>query len=152
MPMRKALAPLALLVLVLPGVGRPADKKNDKELLQGSWAVTGVEFDGMELPDGEARQAFKSTVLTFQGDNLNNSQARDTKGTFILDASKSPRTLDLIAEKDGTARRMYWVYELDGDTLRICFGPRSGDERPKEVTSRDKHILLTLKREKKSDR
>ena len=41
------------------------------------------------------------------------------------------------------------VYELDGDTLKLCFPQSEKDTRPKEVKAEEKGVsLLTLKRVK----
>jgi uncharacterized protein (TIGR03067 family) len=68
----------------------------------------------------------------------------DKEGTFELDASKNPRQIDFVR---GQARRI-GIYELDGDNLKLRFGP--ADDRPKEFKTkpRTEHSLFALKRKK----
>jgi uncharacterized protein (TIGR03067 family) len=154
--MRIALLPLALFALVLTATVWGADdnkgKKDDKELLQGSWAVIAVETNGQSVPEGEVLTALKKTVLTFAGDTVRNSQHPGSKDTFLLDTSKTPRTLDIIKEKDGKKEQILFVYELQGDVLKICFDPKSRIDRPKELTSKNNQVIMTLMRDKKPDK
>jgi uncharacterized protein (TIGR03067 family) len=55
-------------------------------------------------------------------------------------------------EKDGKKVTFKSIYELDGDTLKIChFHPdeKAIDGRPKELVANEDTVLAVLKREKK---
>ena len=64
-----------------------------------------------------------------------------------LDSTKSPKWLDLIADKSTVVP---CIYDLDGDALRIRF-PRGGKDRPAEFEPKKDATnvrLLSLKRDK----
>ncbi len=56
----------------------------------------------------------------------------------------------MIVLKDGKSKVLALLYELDGDTLRLCLPLLIPDkqDRPKEFTSKSGQIVLTLKRGK----
>jgi uncharacterized protein (TIGR03067 family) len=64
---------------------------------------------------------------------------------YKIDSTTTPKSLDLIEAKD---RPMLAIYELDGDTLKLCVseGGQKG-VRPTEMKSDGKNIaVITLKR------
>ena len=75
------------------------------------------------------------------------------KGTYKLDATQKPKTIDLMftegPEKGTTA---LGIYELNGDTWRICLTV-TAKERPKEFATKSGSglALKTLKRKKSGD-
>ena len=67
------------------------DAKKDKEQLQGAWRPVSGE------QDGQAQENAKEHLLTFEGDTFTIKQKDQlfVKGTFTLDASKSPKAIDM---------------------------------------------------------
>jgi uncharacterized protein (TIGR03067 family) len=73
------------------------------------------------------------------------------KGTYKADAKKKPRQIDLLFEegpgdvKDKTSKA---IFEIKGDTLRICTGKPGEDDRPTEFSAPEgtNRLLLTFKR------
>jgi uncharacterized protein (TIGR03067 family) len=141
---------LAAVGLAAVAVADDAANKKDKEKLQGTWTAVSGEKEGKEDPEA------KGHVLIFDGDKF--SVKKDDKvmikGTFKIDASKSPKTMDMaISEgpedaKDKTAQA---IYALDGDELTWCVAhPGSGD-RPEKLATKEgvKHMLVKFKRDKK---
>ena len=66
----KHLLPLAVLAVALVAAERPDDKKSDKDRLQGTWVVSGVEAKGEALKSGDMFEALKDMKLTFKDDTV----------------------------------------------------------------------------------
>src|SRR5262245_35189017 len=124
--------------------GAPADA--DK--LQGEWAVVSVERRGSKVPEDTARRM----KVTIRGDTLMIDDGRGPQtATFRLDPGSTPRALDLIPAPEENEPPAPGIYELAGDTLRLCWDKgrrKAATGRPKEfATSRDSDlILMVLKR------
>jgi uncharacterized protein (TIGR03067 family) len=141
--------------LIIP---RREEQRTDKELIQGTWVHTSIEYDGTEMKAGPEFAAVKDAKLSFKGDTVSlsassgvGSKTPQRKGTFALDPDREPPTLDIAVadpEKGPGAVTVLLLYEVNGDTLRLC-GSRTEGTRPKEFTSKDNRFILTLKREPK---
>jgi uncharacterized protein (TIGR03067 family) len=145
-----------LWFLVTAGLLLAADAPRDEaamkdlERMQGDWAADSYVQDGMEVPRDDAQALFRTvkgnayTVFRF-------SKAIG-KGTFTLDATKRPRAIEArpAAAKGAAPPPVLGIYELDGDTLKLCFAA-PGKERPAAFTSPpgSGHVLSVWKREKK---
>jgi len=116
------------------GSGTPADDKAELEKearkFQGAWTFESSVTGGDELPADH----LKMFVLTLEGDKhtVKNGDEVIQVGTQKLDPSKSPKTIDVtmfVGPHKGTV--MLGIYEIDGDTLKVCFDPE-GNTRPTE--------------------
>jgi uncharacterized protein (TIGR03067 family) len=145
--LRKLTAVLVLFALVL-GFAR-ADDKDDLKVMQGVWIFLKHETEGKETP------GFKpgAMTVTLKGDTFT---VRDgdkvlQSGTMKLDAGKKHKVMDCpVHEGEGKGVIMLGIYELDGDTMRVCFDLK-GKNRPTEFkTAVDSgHFLVECKRDKK---
>jgi uncharacterized protein (TIGR03067 family) len=122
--------------------------KDDKEQIQGTWAVTEAQVNGEMVNDPGELRALQTMKLSFKGDTVINSNAKEIVSKFQLNAAKTPRTLDIVMVKKDMEVKMLLLYELQGDTLKICFAKESGIKRPQEFTSKGEQLILTMKREK----
>jgi uncharacterized protein (TIGR03067 family) len=101
----------------------PARPTSDQENIQGTWDVVNAESNGEPPPPGKMEGAafiFFGDQVTFLG----------KAGTFLVDEGHSPRHIVFLL---GRVRQI-GIYELDGDSLRLCVGPR--DDRPTEFRTR----------------
>jgi uncharacterized protein (TIGR03067 family) len=129
---------LSTLVLTASGAtGAPADDKADvqKELkkFEGTWTFESVEAGGNEVSAAQ----FKGMTVTFKGDKYTVKKGDEViqAATQKLDPSKSPKTLDVtVAEGPNKGVVMLGIYEISGDTLKVCFDPE-GKKRPTEFKS-----------------
>ena len=119
------------------GSGTLADDKADLEKevrkFQGIWTFESSESGGKELLAGE----LKGLILTFEGDKHTVKKGDEVLqvGTQKLDLSKSPKTIDVtMTEGPNKGTVMLGIYEIDGDTLKVCFDPE-GKKRPTEFKS-----------------
>src|ERR1700687_2839112 len=152
--MRIALVTLlcTLVFTASGGTGARVDDKADveKELkkFQGTWTFESVETGGKEQPAAE----FKGMTVTFEGDKFTVKKGDEViqACTQKLDPSKSPKTLDVtVAEGLNKGAVMLGIYEISGDTLRVCFDPE-GKKRPMEFKGvSGSQTLVVHKRVKK---
>jgi uncharacterized protein (TIGR03067 family) len=134
------------------GRGARADDKADinKELkkFEGTWTFESVETGGKELP----AENFKGFTVTFEGDKYAVKMGDKVveAATQKLDPSKSPKTLDvMVTEGPNKGAVIVGIYEINGDTLKVCFDPE-GKNRPTQFkTGSGSHTLVVHKRAKK---
>ena len=113
--------------------GDKADLEKDVRIIQGTWTFESSEAGGKALPAGE----LKGLILTFEGDKHTVKKGDEViqVGTQKLDSSKSPKTIDVtMTEGVNKGAVMLGIYEISGDTLKVCFDPE-GKKRPTEFKS-----------------
>ena len=133
--------------------GAPPEIAFTKELkaLAGTWRPVSTENNG-----------YKASEEDLKG----NRWIRDVDGRWTMrrgdktvvewavkkiDATKNPKTIDIEITAGAYKGVVYLgIYELDGDTLRICFALPDRDERPTEFSASKGSIraLSAFKREK----
>jgi uncharacterized protein (TIGR03067 family) len=122
--------------------------KSDEEMLQGTWNYSVAEIDGrppirkklvVKAKDGAKppakKKGFPGHSIAFQGNRfeIKFGDALTQAGTYKLDSSKKPRTIDLAVtdgEDKGAVQR--GIYELKGHVFTVCFDPK-GNKRPTEL-------------------
>jgi uncharacterized protein (TIGR03067 family) len=162
----KYLLPFALLAVAFvegekaadkPGAYKPAGK-TDKDLIQGAWVFSAFEFDGIVFTDADLKSSivaqFRGLRATVKDDGVSSSTAALLPGQTLklaLGPTEKPPTLDLQVVKGGkdVEEKIMLLYELRGNTLRLCWGGNSREERPKSFTSKGGQYVLTLKRDEK---
>jgi RNA polymerase sigma factor (sigma-70 family) len=119
--------------------------KSDKERLQGKWVPVSAEEEGKKVPEEEIKA--KNFVMVFAGDKMTLPMKDDTREVeYKLDPAKKPKEIDVAIEKGKVAKG---IYELDGDTLKLCIEKDPDGERPaKFATDGTTHVLIVLKRKK----
>jgi RNA polymerase sigma factor (sigma-70 family) len=129
-----------LLLFVLKRVD--PSKMADREKLKGTWQAVSGETSGKPLAD----DFLKNYKAVFTEDKVKMS-AIDDKGeaTYTIDQTKKPKTIDIrISDKE----KAIGIYELDGDTLKLCMvEDKDGNRRPTEFAGKDKAILIEFKRQ-----
>jgi uncharacterized protein (TIGR03067 family) len=135
-----------------PDASKGDDKKEaaktDAEKLTGAWQATSVETDGAKAPADFAAKIqlrFEKGFLMIKGLFGDN---REVPCQLKLDPDKKPKTLDYTGL--GTKQTVLGIYELDGDTLKLCIITKER-ERPKEFKTEagSNLTLMELKRVKK---
>jgi RNA polymerase sigma factor (sigma-70 family) len=151
----------------LPAQSQTRQKETGKEeedlhpvsKLQGTWVAVSAEANGGPLADKVlmerkptlviSRDRFTATAL------LDNNGKVNWTGKILLDSTKQPLRFDVLdgrlefTKTKGVmkAAGVKGIYELRGDTLKVCYG----SERPTEFkTKPDSSLkLYVLKRQKK---
>jgi uncharacterized protein (TIGR03067 family) len=117
------------------------------KMIQGTWKFVSQEIDGKGLPKEEVAKQ----TITFDGDKW--TVRRDGKvvqaGTHKFDPDKKPAHVDaVVTEGEDKGSTMLGIYELKGNTLKVCFDPK-GKERPTDFTSKACRMTAVVEREKK---
>jgi uncharacterized protein (TIGR03067 family) len=126
-----------LVITASGGTGTRAGDKADvaKELkkFHGVWTFASVEAGGKKAPADD----LKGLTITFADDRYTVKKGDEViqVGTQKLDPSKSPKAIDVkITEGLNKGAAMLGIYEIDGDTLKVCFDEQ-GKKRPTEFRS-----------------
>jgi uncharacterized protein (TIGR03067 family) len=127
--MKKLMVVLAVGLLV--AAENKDDAKKDLDKLQGEWTCVSGERDGENFPE-EVAKSLKRTVKGDKSDVTRDGKSV-AKTTLVLAAEKKPKTIDMKLE--GEDQMLHGIYELDGDTFKLCYAP-PGAERPKEFATK----------------
>ena len=106
------------------------DVEKDLKKLEGTWTFDSVEAGGNKLP----AEQFKTMSVTMEGTKYSvklNDMVVEA-ATQKIDPSKSPKTMDVTVTEGPNKGKVYLaIYEINGDTLKVCFDPE-GKKRPNE--------------------
>ncbi len=124
-----------------------AEAQKELQKLEGKWKVQKLASAGQELTPGpqdrEVIGEFKGGKWIFMGQD---------KGVVVaLDLTTKPRCMDLKSLEKGRGDAVdEAIYEIDGETLKICFYQGRGKQRPTsfDVPKEKNTILAVLKRVK----
>jgi len=149
--------PLAIVVLVLasstlraeddPRPSREAARA-DLEKLQGTWVLVSMQVEGQAAPP----EVIEGQSVVYEGDavTLKDGETVRRRGVVTLDPTRQPAAINTW-DKDGPRedRTTPGIYELKGQTLRLCFA-RPDERRPDEFTTErgTGYILLVYERKK----
>ena len=143
----------ALLLFVVSmqiAADQPSDDaiKNEMKKLDGTWVVQSVVRDPREKGEGECKDlriivSSRNVVVKAAGEDKTLGKA-----VIKIDPTKKPKTIDITGEGEMEAVRS--IYELERDTLRVCWGPSEKMQRPTQLTSKpgSGQSLVVLKRGK----
>ena len=140
---------LAAGLLIAAGPPTRDPTKQDLEKLQGDWAALSMVVDGVRASDDEAQSLFRTVKGNQYTVYLFNKAIG--KGTFQLDATKKPRTIDARpAGAPAGSKPLLGIYEFAGGRWKVCFAP-PGKERPADFAAKagSGHTLTVWEREKK---
>ena len=107
----------------------PAGSGDDAAAVQGNWKPVAGELAGKPMPDAVLKMI--SLKLENGRYEVMVGDAPD-KGTYTIDAGTAPKGMSVTGTEGPNAGQTYpAIYELKGDTLRICYD-LSGAKRPAE--------------------
>jgi uncharacterized protein (TIGR03067 family) len=140
------LASLAASGPVVGGGGKEA-AENELKKLQGTWQFISQEVGGKPVPPAHLAKM----TITFTADKW--AVREDGKvvqaGSHKLDPTKKPAQVDaIVTEGPDKGSTMLGIYELKGDTMKVCFDP-AGKERPTSFTAQAGQMAVIIQRDKK---
>src|ERR1043166_6527334 len=114
LPVFSFIVSLALVMTI-----RAEDKPKDAKDIQGTWLPVKAELRGEPMKDDFLKQItlkLDSGKYEVMAENLD-------KGTYTIDPAAKPKTIDIVGtEGPNVGKKIPGIYELDGDSLRICYG------------------------------
>lgn len=151
-------------LLVAAPIPKDKEKAKDEDTILGTWKPE--KFDNGGGPGGPAPGELDSMRFVFEKDNVirvaGGPGGEEMKGTFKLDPTAKVKTIDLVVtipQGPGgkvQTQTVLGVYELDGETLKLCFGEGQNQARPEELKPDGKRVAVVtfkrLKDEKKEDK
>lgn len=152
--MRRILLGCLVPALLLVVASLRADENEELKKLNGTWGFVSVVDNGKAIPADK----IKGSKIIFTEDKANwllpasaPEKLQETGLAIKLDPSKTPKVIDVTLttgpKKDQTSK---CIYQLDGDTLKICFVDDGKNDYPTVFESKEgsKITLWTLKRAK----
>ena len=122
-----------------------ADRPDDAKSIQGAWTPSKAELGGKAVPDA----VLKTIKLKLDNGKYKASVAGESDiGTYTLDVASKPKGMTVNGtEGPNKGKNFPAIYELDGDTLRICYD-LAGAKRPTDFrsTAGTKLYVVTYKR------
>jgi len=102
------------------------DSHADYKDIMGTWQIVSSEWDGSPYKEAIGnRFTFREIKLDAWIKNLGGNLVVD----YEIDPTKTPKHFDVRASYEPRRTHLRGIYELAGDTLRLCFRER---ERPTE--------------------
>lgn len=114
---------------------------------QGTWKTVSLVWDGRPLTDAPGG----SQRLVIKGDRFSaEERGRALPGVFTIDPTARPKTIDItILAGPAVGMTHSGVYELEGDTYRVCMPTRGGDRPAAIASTAEGHTAVhVLEREK----
>jgi uncharacterized protein (TIGR03067 family) len=114
--------------------------------LAGNWHGFAVEGKGEQPDRGPVRLELVVTDTTIEGVEIKSDNRIDHgKGTYTIDPSASPGTLDASrAGPNGRVEQYLGIYSVEGDTLKWCVTRQK--RRPTTFETSKGQFLLILRR------
>ncbi len=137
----------ALFALMFAFNALAQDTATERKALNGTWVPTIGEIGGNPFEE----KTLKAIKLVIDGEKYHVTFGEGgDRGTTKIDPTKKPKTIDIMpAEGPNKGKTIQAIYELKGDTLRVCYD-LSCKSRPAEFKTKkgEQHFLATYKRAK----
>ena len=119
---------VALSLAVLAAKGDDADLQKELAALEGEWTMVSGERDGLPLPPDQITDV-KRISMDGETSIVADGQVH-VRARYTIDPSKKTKTIDHAQlEGPNKGKTQLGIYELNGDTVKFCFGGPS-QERP----------------------
>ena len=145
----KVKALLLLVVALCIAADKPkVDAKAELKRLQGTWEMVGLEVNGEPVPEKQ----LAGTTLVIKEDKYTVKVKDNSHETTIkIDPAKDPKAIDMYFPNGTELPKLSkGVYELDGDTFKVCRHQTPGEDRPTQIGSwpNTNLFVVTWKRKK----
>jgi uncharacterized protein (TIGR03067 family) len=144
----------ASLTIIAAPVPKEKAVVKDEDAIQGVWKIE--EFDSGGGPNGPPKELLDTIRFEFKKDGKMSmtggpgpNESRD--GEYKMDSSAKPKSIDMTMD----TMPALGIYELDGDTFRLCISEGPNKARPEEFKADGKRtVIIKFKRvvEEKKDK
>jgi uncharacterized protein (TIGR03067 family) len=138
--------PLAFCLLLVCEEASSQDADQQAKL-EGTWRFVESSADAKQKKGKRPsmRVVFRGDTISFVGEG----KGQRTDGTYTIDPGSSPKTMDITTDQGGKKVLTLSIYELDGDTLKLChyLGSKAARERPKQFLADKETVIGLLNRE-----
>ncbi len=129
--MRQRLLALALASCLLAAPAGTADTaKDERKAFHGAWKTVRLVNEGKEV----AKKVFQDWRSESSADGkyvLRNDRKVLERGTFVVDAGKTPHTIDFhITEGADRGKTSLGIYKFEKGRLICCYGVAGSKKRP----------------------
>ncbi len=133
---------LASLSVVLSATAAEDESAADLKKMAGDWVPHLVQVNGKKQPD-EFAAAIKLTII---GNKYNTVVGPEKdEGTLKLDATKSPREMDIISNVGAAkGKTIPCIYEIKEDELRVCYGLKGARPADLKAGENEKEIVMLI--------
>jgi len=114
------------------------------EKLKGTWQAVSLQYNGEEHPQQAAqfRYTFTDKMISFAL-----GQDAPKSGPYQIDPTKTPKEIETLSANGADAKNALGIYELDGDTLKLCVADAGGVRPDKFADGKDSgRVLVVFKR------
>lgn len=139
-------AGLCAAALVAAPIPKDKEKVKDEAAILGSWSIDKFDAGGEKPPPGDQVAAIRFVFADKGVFKMTGGPVERGEGTFKLDPAAKVKTIDISLD----GKQMLGLYELDGDTLKLCIPDRPDSPRPDEIKADGKARIsvVTFKRVK----
>jgi uncharacterized protein (TIGR03067 family) len=135
----KTVPSICIAIMLFAAAVWSQDAADERKLLQGTWLPTAAELGEKAFDDA----TLKAMTLVLDGDKYTVTVGKAIdKGVINIDPTAKPKTMDIIgADGPNKGKTFLAIYELNGDTLRVCYD-LSGKARPSEFKTKKGEVLF----------
>ena len=149
---RQLLCVLTIAAFMVGGPLQGGGKKGDDVLkkIQGTWQFVSQKMDGKPVP----KEQVDKLTITFKGNKwaVHAGDKVIQAGTHKFDSSKKTGQVDaVVTEGEGKGSKMLGIYELKGNTMKVCFDPQ-GKTRPTSFAGKEGEFSAVAQRVKKKSK
>jgi uncharacterized protein (TIGR03067 family) len=109
--------------------------KTDLKKLQGHWKLVSAVVDGKKLSADLIKD--RGDRIEIEGEKYTYRGLVIREMTLALDPTKNPKEIDLTQRRGDQTKVWRAIYEVDGDTLKVCrHKDGDGEPRPTGFTSK----------------
>jgi uncharacterized protein (TIGR03067 family) len=139
----------AILLCVAGTIAADEPKKiDDGAEFKGEWKLVSLKQGGEATP----AEAIKGVKISFDGkDYINTAGDMVEEGSYKLDATQSPKTIDLdIRTGPDAGKKQLGIYKLEGGKLIFTVAKAGSKDRPKsfETKEGDDNLEFVFDRER----